>query len=267
MEKINLPCDIIQDLIPLYADNVCSEKTRECVNEHISTCRDCRQMLELCRDSEFSGKELEKREVDGFKKLRRKFKMTDLISAFLILFIVVLRVYSGEFNCSQIPSYLYYGSFFVCMIGVFLLTLNKNAAVKMQRKDIVFAVLSALGCLYTAFLMVYCIQTCAAGKIPFGIETQRVGEFIHVQLMFVLVLQLVILVVMLVRLSKKNINCGVITGLNLTGIFLVLGYDSLLHRLDTYESFLGNFTRTSLATAVVGLLGIAVLYLLSKRKY
>ena len=39
-------CNVIRDLLPLYVDEVCSEDSREMVEEHISTCQECKQELE-----------------------------------------------------------------------------------------------------------------------------------------------------------------------------------------------------------------------------
>ena len=35
--------DIVQDLLPLYHDGVCSDKSRAAVEEHLQTCQDCRK--------------------------------------------------------------------------------------------------------------------------------------------------------------------------------------------------------------------------------
>lgn len=37
-------CDVIQDLLPLYQDKICSDKSRTMVEEHISECAVCRKM-------------------------------------------------------------------------------------------------------------------------------------------------------------------------------------------------------------------------------
>lgn len=37
--------EIVQDLLPLYRDGVCSEKSRAAVEEHLKTCRDCQTAL------------------------------------------------------------------------------------------------------------------------------------------------------------------------------------------------------------------------------
>lgn len=41
-----LPCEMVQDLLPLYHDGVCSEVSKSMVKEHLEGCVNCRQMLE-----------------------------------------------------------------------------------------------------------------------------------------------------------------------------------------------------------------------------
>lgn len=45
-------CDIIRDLLPLYADDVCSEASREIVEQHLETCEGCREELRGMRCGE-----------------------------------------------------------------------------------------------------------------------------------------------------------------------------------------------------------------------
>jgi len=47
-----MDCEVIRDLLPLYADEACSEKSRALVSEHLLDCADCRQMLEKIRETE-----------------------------------------------------------------------------------------------------------------------------------------------------------------------------------------------------------------------
>ena len=39
-------CNVIRDLLPLYADKVCSEDSKEMVEEHLAECKECKQELE-----------------------------------------------------------------------------------------------------------------------------------------------------------------------------------------------------------------------------
>ena len=52
----NTECDVIRDLLPLYADDACSEKSRALVNEHLLDCAECRDVLQRLRDSEIESK-------------------------------------------------------------------------------------------------------------------------------------------------------------------------------------------------------------------
>ena len=40
-----IPCEIIRDLLPLYKDDICSEKSRNAIEEHIKECESCRKYL------------------------------------------------------------------------------------------------------------------------------------------------------------------------------------------------------------------------------
>ena len=47
---MKLRCDVIQDLLPLYHDGVCSEESKTIVEEHIATCAACKDMLHGLRE-------------------------------------------------------------------------------------------------------------------------------------------------------------------------------------------------------------------------
>ncbi len=45
-------CEVIRDLLPLYADAACSGKSRELVEEHLEECPDCRALLGELKETE-----------------------------------------------------------------------------------------------------------------------------------------------------------------------------------------------------------------------
>ena len=49
---MNKECEIVRDILPLYADHVCSDTSREIIDEHLKTCPDCAAYLEDIRASE-----------------------------------------------------------------------------------------------------------------------------------------------------------------------------------------------------------------------
>ena len=45
-------CDVIRDLLPLYADDACSEKSRAMVETHLLECPACNELLGRIRETE-----------------------------------------------------------------------------------------------------------------------------------------------------------------------------------------------------------------------
>ena len=43
---MKLTCGIVMDLLPLYEEGICSEETRQAVEEHLKECHTCRSFLE-----------------------------------------------------------------------------------------------------------------------------------------------------------------------------------------------------------------------------
>lgn len=49
---MNYKCEVIEDLLPLYYDGICSRETKIAVEEHIKNCKSCKGMLaEIFYDS------------------------------------------------------------------------------------------------------------------------------------------------------------------------------------------------------------------------
>ena len=97
-------CKVIEDLLPLYADGICSEDTKTVVEHHTAECADCRKKLEAMTsdtvETEKSGKEKPSPE-NPFKKLRRHYTRlvvcTLLIcAAVMIPSALVFRLYVNE---------------------------------------------------------------------------------------------------------------------------------------------------------------------------
>lgn len=45
-------CAIVRDILPLYADDVCSDASREIIETHLKECAECAEYLKQIRDSE-----------------------------------------------------------------------------------------------------------------------------------------------------------------------------------------------------------------------
>ena len=68
-------CDVIRDLLPLYTDEACSEKSRDLVNEHLQECPACQELLHRLRETEIENDlRSEKKEVIeyGIRRFKRR---------------------------------------------------------------------------------------------------------------------------------------------------------------------------------------------------
>ena len=84
-----ISCGIIEDLIPLYKENLCSDESRALVEEHISECESCRALAESVEPpqvAELSDDDEQK----PFRKVNRKLKSSRLKVIILSVLLAVI---------------------------------------------------------------------------------------------------------------------------------------------------------------------------------
>ena len=80
-------CKIVQDLLPSYIEKLTNEETNKYIEEHISTCEDCKKVLEsMQNDLDLGNKKAEKVEVKYLKKYKNKLRIFEVI---LLLIVVI----------------------------------------------------------------------------------------------------------------------------------------------------------------------------------
>lgn len=80
-------CKIIEDLLPLYADKICSEESRRAVEEHCGECDECQKKLEAMNIALPEDKVTDKPE-NPMKKARRHFIKVAVVTFLLCLLAV-----------------------------------------------------------------------------------------------------------------------------------------------------------------------------------
>lgn len=101
---MNISCDIIKDLLPLYHDGVCSEDSKKMVEEHIAKCEICRDEL-YAMDSDLIAvnrteylaeakevKELSKRWKKGMIKSVLNGALFTLMAVTIVLLIIYVFI-------------------------------------------------------------------------------------------------------------------------------------------------------------------------------
>lgn len=90
-----MKCGIVQDLLPLYCDNVCSEDTRQAVEEHLLSCPDCKKHLERMEEQSEPVKSLPSedakiRVLRGTKKRFSRQRRRAILTAVAVMAVLSL---------------------------------------------------------------------------------------------------------------------------------------------------------------------------------
>lgn len=92
---MKIACEIIRDLLPLYAEDMVSEKSKEAVEEHLEECEDCKAFYQRMTAPEPSV-QFDVEEAKSFQSFVKKKKWSfgckvALLSVALVMFLVLLR--------------------------------------------------------------------------------------------------------------------------------------------------------------------------------
>ena len=98
---MKIHCDIIKDLMPLYIDGICSNKSKEIIEEHIKECEACKNELQLIKAKlPLNLVEQNLNEAEAVKNLSVEWKkrmLKSLLEGILItaIFILVFFIFFG----------------------------------------------------------------------------------------------------------------------------------------------------------------------------
>lgn len=105
--KIN--CQIIEDLLPLYIDDVCSKESKAMIEEHLSSCESCKAKLEAYKSGPVISNDVimsNSKAKKPFKKIRRMWIITLVC---IVIGIPILKLCVNEFRGEQIGFSALYG--------------------------------------------------------------------------------------------------------------------------------------------------------------
>lgn len=105
-----IPCEMIQDLLPLYVDKLTSEATNREVKAHLDTCADCRNIYEMMgKEPELTGNLCELPEIEYFRQVKRRNRRA-VIGAALLVLCIGIAVFLCKFFIIGVPMAEYYAA-------------------------------------------------------------------------------------------------------------------------------------------------------------
>ncbi len=263
---IKMDCDIIQDLIPSYVDEICSDATRKFVEEHIEECDACKNVVKLYRENELTGKGIEQRQIDGFRKLKVRMKRQNILSIALLFAVACFGLHVFWSNNVDFSMEILYITFIICITATFFIGKGKEPVQKATKKEYYLLLVSVLAIIYPVCMYTWCFWLLLKDVIPFGLKMHQIGPFIHTQWGILFVLQLIVLEEQLRGVLKQKRNCQWMMTVSLTGIFLLLGHAYILGHSTTPDVFLTTNLQLVTSMLLLGLLGILLHLLVRKMK-
>lgn len=100
MEK-KTECEIVQDLLIGYVDDVLKEESKKLVDKHLAECELCQKKLKELKADIAENEENQKREIDYLKKIRRKSRIKAILMAIGILLAIFVVWYLRQFIIIQ----------------------------------------------------------------------------------------------------------------------------------------------------------------------
>lgn len=95
--KESKECKIIQDLLPNYIEKLTNKETNSYIEEHFEICDNCKNTYEKMKneiqlENKKTGKKLDKREVNFFKRYKNKLRVLRIIILIIILAFAISAV-------------------------------------------------------------------------------------------------------------------------------------------------------------------------------
>lgn len=91
---MNNKCDIIKDLLPLYAENMCSDDSRQAVAEHIAECESCRNELKKINTDVAIQADSD---VSMFKRIKRRARIEKVVISIVSIVFVLSALWFAQF--------------------------------------------------------------------------------------------------------------------------------------------------------------------------
>lgn len=259
-----MKCNIIQDLLPSYADEICSEDTRELVDEHIAECSECREKLEQMKNTVITTGKAADKQIDYLKKVRSMILHKERLGKLILVLLVGITYmgffvgYGGLINYEQIPSVVF------CILLLCAAGLAGNWQFSDNRKAIIAGTgISGAVFIFCLLINEYVTQNLINLKAPFpflGIELHQVGPFYSTILKIIALI--VVIALMQNTFGRHKNACASI--LNIAALSQLAYANDWLFHMDTPDSYLRAAHELALSHIVLAAVSIIICVLLRK---
>jgi hypothetical protein len=101
---MKISCNIIRDLLPLYAEDLASQDTKELVDAHLCSCEDCTNVLNSMRKSPPIPAEGSAESLNLVKKTIRRRRILSVMAAVMTVITIASAVFTYMFTPFQLTK-------------------------------------------------------------------------------------------------------------------------------------------------------------------
>ena len=227
-------CNVIRDLLPLYADEVCSDESRVLVDEHLAECAECTEELARIRENEIeSHLAAEKEDVIRYqkKKFGRRSAAVGSAIAWILMIPVVICLFINRLQGGGL-------SWFFVVVAALAVAASVTVVPLMVPKDKLFWTFCAFCASLMILLAVVCIYSggdwffiaasaslfgLAVFFLPFVIKAKPLQKYVPERKAFTVVaVDVALFAVMMECISIRNNGLGFWRTAALAGIVIGL---------------------------------------------
>lgn len=90
-------CEIVQDLLLGYVDDVLNTESKKLVEKHLIECKECKKRLNEIQEDIELNKDNQNKQIDYLKKVRRKNFIKSILISIAIIFFICFCIYLRKF--------------------------------------------------------------------------------------------------------------------------------------------------------------------------
>ncbi len=226
----------MKDLIPSYIDTICSQDSRQIVEEHISNCENCRNLLELMQKTELVSHKADTKQIDYMKKVIKHYNNKNILSFCLLNIFIIVGMFIGVMGGRFIQLKVYYVVFPVLVISGYFILTDQMAQRKISKWGIILSGIGVALLCYSVFINQYFIIN--IDNNIFGLKPYDIGSFLHRQYIAIAIIQTAMYVGRIVMKLKNESTYGIGLTIHLLGCCIVCGFTNLLYNMDTVDTYI-----------------------------
>lgn len=262
-----MDCDVVRDLTPSYLEEICSDSSRQLIEEHAAECEKCRNYIQMMRQTELVSREAEQSEFDYMRKVKLHFhrqsgKVAGICVSFLCFF---AGLWVMPVLLEQDPFWYYYLAYPVlALLSVLLLSEADKRPQKRGRRNAA-GVVGVFGLIYSVAIVRYGAFAVEYERSFWGAEPSGMGPVLKLQLNLVVIVELLLFAFFVVQSIRHEESFGILPLIFLMGALLSMAFRENLYSMETLEEYRETCGRILLTFAAEGIVIVSAAAL--SRKY